>query len=209
MSPDLRFFVDVAAYAHASWFPAIPSSVTTHAMASMPARQLLSRWLIRGQALDIPGRLTLDVHERWLLSGRERVADMARVIGLKLVAPVIRVLVVRQDVERVRAALGDEGYAASLELPGFSEHRIGRSWLDRASSVEEIREGVSVLGHALLTQQLQADERQLKARLRLMFPRTWSRHMTDDLPHMEAPVCAWLREQEAPSVVAQTAQDSS
>ena len=194
-STDFKFFIDVASYAHASWFPAIPPAVTTHAMGSVPARQLLSRWLIRGQALDIPGKLTLEADERWLLAGRDRVAEMARALGLKLVAPVIRVLVFRKDVERVRAAFGDEGYTASLALPGLSERRIGRGWLDKASSVEEIREGVSVLGHALLAQQLHADERQLKARLRLMFPRIWSGHIADDLPEMTAPVGEWLRGQ--------------
>lgn len=192
-STDFRFFIDVASYAHASWFPAIPQAVTAHAMGSVPARQLLSRWLIRGQALDIPGKLALDADERWLLSGRDRVAEMARLLGLKLVAPVIRVLVFRKDVEKVRAAFGDDEYAASLELPGLSERRIGRGWLDKASSAEEIREGVSVLGHALLAQQLHADERQLKARLRLMFPRVWPAHMADDLPEMTLPVGEWLR----------------
>ena len=196
ISPDFNFFVDVAAYTHASWFPAIPHSVTTHALASASARQLLSRWLIRGQALEIPGRLTLDNNERWLLAGRERVADMARVIGLKLIAPVIRILVMREDVVRVREAFGDDEYSALLELPGFSEHRIGRGWLDRAGSVDDIREGVLVLGHALLAQQLQADERQLKARLRLMFPRTWPAHATDELPQMTDSVSDWMREQD-------------
>jgi hypothetical protein len=192
-STDFKFFIDVASYAHASWFPAIPQTVTAHAMGSVPARQLLSRWLIRGQALEVPGKLTLDDNERWLLAGRDRVAEMARSLGLKLVAPVIRVLVSRKDVEKIRAAFGDDGYAASLELAGLSEKRIGRGWLDRASSIDEIREGVSVLGHALLSQQLQADERQLKARLRLMFPREWPAHMADDLPEMAAPVGEWLR----------------
>jgi hypothetical protein len=201
-STDFKFFVDVAAYTHASWFPAIPQTVTAHAMASPPARQLLSRWLIRGQALDIPGKLTLNPDERWLLAGRERVAEMARALGLKLVAPVIRVLVSRKDVEKIRAAFGDDGYAASLELPGLSERRIGRAWLDRAASVDEIREGVLVMGHSLLSQQLAADERQLKARLRLMFPRVWPAHMADDLPEMAAPVNEWLREQNAPSSAA-------
>ena len=194
-STDFRFFIDVASYAHVSWFPAIPPAVTSHAMGSVSARQLLSRWLIRGQALDIPGKLTLEADERWLLSGRDHVAEMARLLGLKLVAPVIRVLVFRKDVEKVRAAFGDDEYAASLALPGLSERRIGRGWLDKASSVEEIREGVSVLGHALLAQQLHADERQLKARLRLMFPRIWPAHMADDLPEMTAPVGEWLRDQ--------------
>ena len=50
-----------------------------------------------------------------------------------------------------------------------------------------------MLGHALLSQQLQADERQLKARLRLMFPRVWPAHMADDLPEMAVPVGEWLR----------------
>lgn len=194
-STDFRFFIDVASYAHSSWFPAIPQTVTAHAMGSVPARQLLSRWLIRGQALEVPGKLTLDDNERWLLAGRDRVADMARSLGLKLVAPVIRVLVFRKDVEKIRAAFGDDGYAASLELPGLSERRIGRGWLDRASSIDEIREGVSVLGYALLSRQLQADERQLKARLRLMFPRVWPAHMADDLPEMATPVGEWLRHQ--------------
>ena len=192
-STDFRFFIDVAAYTHASWFPAIPQTVTAHAMGSVSARQLLSRWLIRGQALEVPGKLTLDDNERWLLAGRDRVAEMARSLGLTLVAPVIRVLVFRKDVEKIRAAFGDDGYAASLELPGLSERRIGRGWLDRASSIEEIRESVAVLGHALLSQQLQADERQLKARLRLMFPRIWPAHMADDLPEMAVPVGEWLR----------------
>ena len=165
-------------------------------MGSVPARQLLSRWLIRGQALEVPGKLTLDDNERWLLAGRDRVAEMARSLGLTLVAPVIRVLVFRKDVEKIRAAFGDDGYAASLARPGLSERRIGRGWLDRASSIEEIRESVAVLGHALLSQQLQADERQLKARLRLMFPRVWPAHMADDLPEMVAPVGEWLRDQD-------------
>jgi len=195
-STDFRFFIDVAAYTHASWFPAIPQSVTAHAMNSVPARQLLSRWLIRGQALEVPGKLSLDDSERWLLSGRDRVAEMARSLGLKLVAPVIRILVFRKDVEKIRAAFGDDGYTASLELPGLSERRIGRGWLDRASSIEEIREGVAVLGHALLSQQLRADERQLKARLRLMFPRVWPAHVADDLPEMAASVGEWLRHQD-------------
>jgi hypothetical protein len=196
-STDFKFFIDVAAYTHASWFPAIPQAVTAHAMASPPARQLLSRWLIRGQALELPGTLTLNPEERWLLTGRERVAEMARALGLKLVAPVIRMLVSRKDVEKIRAAFGDDGYAASLELAGLSEHRIGRAWLDRASSIDDIREGVLVLGHALLSQQLEADERQLKARLRLMFPRIWPAHMADDLPEMIAPVNQWLQAQNA------------
>jgi hypothetical protein len=194
-STDFKFFIDVAAYTHSSWFPAIPQTVTSHAMGSVPARQLLSRWLIRGQALDIPGKLTLDENERWLLAGRERVALMARSLGLKLVAPVIRVLVSRKDVEKIRAAFGDDGYTASLALSGLSDKRIGRGWLDKASSIDEIREGVSVLGHALLAQQLQSDERQLKARLRLMFPRIWPAHVADDLPEMAESVGEWLRDQ--------------
>lgn len=194
-STDFKFFIDVAAYTHSSWFPAIPKTVTAHAMGSIPARQLLSRWLIRGQALDIPGKLTLDDNERWLLSGRDRVALMARSLGLKLVAPAIRVLVSRKDVEKIRAAFGDDGYTTSLELSGLSDKRIGRGWLDKASSVDEIREGVSVLGHALLAQQLQSDERQLKARLRLMFPRIWPAHVADDLPEMSDSVGEWLRDQ--------------
>jgi hypothetical protein len=161
----------------------------------VPARQLLSRWLIRGQALDIPGKLTLDDNERWLLAGRERVALMARSLGLKLVAPVIRVLVSRKDVEKIRAAFGDDGYTSSLALSGLSDKRIGRGWLDKASSIDEIREGVSVLGHALLAQQLQSDERQLRARLRLMFPRIWPAHVADDLPEMAESVGEWLRDQ--------------
>jgi hypothetical protein len=194
-STDFKFFIDVAAYTHSSWFPAIPQTVTSHAMDSAPARQLLSRWLIRGQALDIPGKLTLDDNERWLLAGRERVALLARSLGLKLVAPVIRVLVSRKDVEKIRAAFGDDGYTASLALSGLSDKRIGRGWLDKASSIDEIREGVSVLGHALLAQQLQSDERQLRARLRLMFPRVWPAHVADDLPEMAESVGEWLRDQ--------------
>lgn len=203
-STDFKFFIDVASYTHSSWFPAIPQTVTSHAMGSAPARQLLSRWLIRGQALDIPGKLTLDDNERWLLAGRERVALMARSLGLKLVAPVIRVLVSRKDVEKIKAAFGDDGYTASLELSGLSDKRIGRGWLDKASSIDEIREGVSVLGHALLAQQLQSDERQLRARLRLMFPRIWPAHIADDLPEMAETVGEWLRDQTFAQINAET-----
>lgn len=177
-----------------SWLPAIPHTVAARAVSSTPARQLLSRWLIHGQALNVPSRLTLDADEKWLLSGREKVAEVARELGLKVVAPVVRAVVFRKDVERLRAAFGDEAYAGALDMPGFSDQRIGRAWFDHAGSVEEINAGVLVLGHGLLSQQLKADDRQLKARLRLMFPRVWPSYVASELPMMASQVRDWLQE---------------
>jgi hypothetical protein len=194
LANDVEFFVDVAAYADGSWFQTIPQSMISKAVSSKHARQFLSRWLTRGQALEMPAAPQLNGNERWLLAGREPVRAMAEEIGKRMISPAVRAVVLRRDVEKLRDAFGDEGYAAILDLDGLTERRVSGAWIERAQSGEDVRNALLVIGHALLADQLPADDRQLKARLRLMFPRVWPAHAADDLPSVRATVHLWLQE---------------
>jgi hypothetical protein len=194
LANDVEFFVDVASYADESWFPTIPQSMISKAVSSKHARQFLSRWLTRGQALEMPAAPQLHNDERWLLAGREPVRAMAEEVGKRMISPAVRAVVLRRDVEKLRDAFGDEGYAALLDLDGLSGRRVSGVWIERAQSGEGVRDALLVIGHALLADQLPADDRQLKARLRLMFPRVWSAHAADDLPSVREAVHMWLQE---------------
>lgn len=209
LANDVDFFVDVAAYADGSWFPTIPQSMVGKAVLSKHARQFLSRWLIRGQALEIPPTLQLNANERWLLTGRESVQAMAEAIGRRMISSAVRGVVLRRDVEKLRDAFGDEGYADLLELQPLTEKRVSGVWIERARSGEEVRDALLVIGHALLAEQLQADDRQLKARLRLMFPRVWPAHAADDLPSVREVVRDWLQEHGHVPAIAPDAEDAA
>jgi hypothetical protein len=196
LASDIEFFTDVAAYADGSWFPTIPQSVIGKAVSSKHARQFLSRWLIRSQSLEIPSTLQLGEEERWLLTGRESVVAMAEALGRRMISSAVRAVVLRRDVEKLRDAFGDEGYAALLDLDSLTERRVSGAWIERAQSGEDVRSSLLAIGHALLAEQLKADDRQLKARLRLMFARVWPAHAADDLPSVREAVRNWLTEQQ-------------
>lgn len=188
----IEFFIDVAGYADSSWFSTIPQAMTAKAVSSKGARQLLSRWLIRGQALEIPANVSLRADEEWLLSGRSGVCAIAEELGRHTISSVARATVLRRDVEKLQSAFGEDGYAALLDMPALADRRMSNAWLERARSGDEVRGAVLVIGHALLSEQLAADDRQLKARLRLMFPRVWPVHAADDLPLVRNEVREWM-----------------
>jgi hypothetical protein len=194
MTPETRFFVDVAAYAHESWFPNIPTAVFTRAQGSTRGRQLLSRWLMRAQALDIPANLSLADTEQWLLAGQAAMDAMALDVATRMIAPNVRSVVFRKDVEKLQAAFGEEMYNRVLESPALTDKRVSGAWIERAQTPRDVREAVQAIGYTLLAAQLPADERQLRARLRLMFPRMLPAHAADEVPAVAAEVRAWLDE---------------
>jgi hypothetical protein len=182
---ELDYFSLCAMRANASWLPAVPAPLFDRAQRSRDGGKLLSRWLAFQLQLLMPGSLALADHERWLLRPRDFYQTTALELGATLSSAWIRTKISRQVVMHLQQALGEPLFAESLARRHPAPGTALVSILDRAASMEALRDMLRALGAYALLSTLADDERKLPLRARLAYPKRWPEYDVLSATHIE------------------------
>ena len=140
------------------------------AIAQSPtARRLLNRRVQREQKIPVPRRMTLAVHQQWLLSNPAAQVALARRLGLEALRDYIRTTVRASSVASLRKQLGEEAYRSAISEPALPVSGLDRARFDAAVARGDVLEHATSVGAALLETTTPSDNNFCRVRMRFAF----------------------------------------
>jgi hypothetical protein len=141
---------------------------------SPTARRLLNRTMYRRLEIPVPGRVSLNPHQQWLLAGRDQQLRLARQLGIEALHGLVRTTIDGRAVATLRAELGTEGYGRAMAQPGLEVEGLDRSAFVAAVTRGRLAEYLISVGAAVLETTTRSGDAFCAMRMRFAFsPECW------------------------------------
>jgi hypothetical protein len=141
---------------------------------SPTARLLLTRSAYKRHEIAVPGRVTLDSHQQWLLLSHEAQRALARRLAIEALHEAIRTTVSGSLVSALRKQLGEADYERALRGESLQVEGLDRAAFREALERHRLADYLLAIGAALLATTTHPGDPFCRARMRFAFsPKCW------------------------------------